>query len=116
MGFFSKKQRPADVPAQGDVDAEKGEHNTTDVATNKYDSDSTDTNSLEARNEIEVQQHPDQITADAHIGVQKAEAAALVWGKTALFLTYAWCVSTPSNPPYRCNANQEAGSGWWSSC
>lgn len=90
MGFFSKEKRPAaDVPVQGDVDAEKG-HQDTNVATDKYDSDSTDAKSLEARNEAEVQQHPDQVTADAHIGVQKAEAATLVWGKPALLFLYAW--------------------------
>ena len=89
MGFFGQEKRPADAPAQGVVDVEKG-HQDANVATDKYDSDSTDTNSLEARNEREVQQHPDQITADAHIGVQKAEAATLVWGKPALLFLYAW--------------------------
>jgi len=89
MGFFSKTEHSADVPAQRDVDAEKGEQHT-NVATDKYDSDSTDTKSLEARNEAEVQQHPDQVTRDAHIGVQKAEATTLVWGKPALIFTYAW--------------------------
>ena len=89
MGFFGQEKRPADVPAQDVVDAEKG-HQDANVATDKYDSDSTDTNSLEARNEREIQQHPDQVTADAHIGVQKAEAATLVWGKPALIFLYAW--------------------------
>lgn len=92
MGFFGKTKRPADIPVQGDADAEKGEH-TNVASSDKYDSDSTDTNSLEAQNEREIQQHPDQVTADAHVGVQKAEAAALVWGKPALIFIYAWCVS-----------------------
>jgi hypothetical protein len=89
MGFFGQTKRPADVPAQGDLDAEKGVPHT-NGATDHYDSDSTDAKSLEARNEQEVQQHPDQVTADAHIGVQKAEATTLVWGKPALIFTYAW--------------------------
>ncbi|KAK3675812.1 Siderochrome iron transporter 2 [Recurvomyces mirabilis] len=50
----------------------------------------SDTLSLEARNEKEVQQHPDRITQQAELGVQKAEAAALVWGKKTVYATYAW--------------------------
>ncbi|KKK14577.1 hypothetical protein P175DRAFT_0467839 [Aspergillus ochraceoroseus IBT 24754] len=46
--------------------------------------------SLFARNEKEVQEHPDQVTADAHVGVQKAEASAMVWSKKAVYATYAW--------------------------
>ncbi|KAL2822693.1 major facilitator superfamily domain-containing protein [Aspergillus cavernicola] len=45
---------------------------------------------LFARNEKEVEQNPDRITADAHLGVQKAEAAAMVWSKKAVWATYAW--------------------------
>ncbi|KKY17973.1 putative siderochrome-iron [Phaeomoniella chlamydospora] len=50
----------------------------------------SETASLEQKNEKEVQVHPDQVTADAQLGVQKAEAAALVWSKTAVYCTYAW--------------------------
>lgn len=89
MGFFGQNKRPADLPVQGDEDAEKGGQHP-GAAADKYDSDSTDAKSLEAQNEREVQQHPDQITANAHIGIQKAEAAALVWGKPALIFIYAW--------------------------
>lgn len=32
----------------------------------------------------------DQVTQDAQLGVKKAEAAALVWSKKTLYLTYAW--------------------------
>jgi hypothetical protein len=49
--------------------------------------------SLEARNEKEVQQNPNQVTADAHQGIQKAEAAALVWTKPVLYATFAWYVT-----------------------
>ena len=46
--------------------------------------------SLEAANEKSIEKHPDEITRNAYAGVQKAEAAALVWSKKAVILTYAW--------------------------
>ncbi|KAK4864421.1 hypothetical protein LT330_009949 [Penicillium expansum] len=49
-----------------------------------------DTHSLEDKNERELLEHPDQVTQEAQVGVQKAEATALVWSKTALYATYAW--------------------------
>jgi hypothetical protein len=56
--------------------------------------DITDTNSedlsLGEKDEKELVAHGDQVTADAHLGVQKAEAAALVWPKTAVYATYLW--------------------------
>ncbi|KUI54001.1 Siderophore iron transporter mirB [Cytospora mali] len=53
-------------------------------------SDSASSISLERLNEKEIQAHPDQITTNAALGVQKAEAAALVWPKWAVYCTYAW--------------------------
>ncbi|KAL4968093.1 putative siderochrome-iron transporter [Aspergillus stella-maris] len=53
------------------------------------DSDSSDLD-LFARNEKEIEQNPDQVTKDAHLGVQKAEATTLVWSKKAVYATYAW--------------------------
>lgn len=53
------------------------------------DSDPSDLD-LFTRNEKEVEQNPDKVTQDAHLGVQKAEAAALVWSKPAVYATYAW--------------------------
>lgn len=50
----------------------------------------SDTLSLEAKNEKEVQEHPDSITQHAQLGVKKAEATALVWSKGALYGTFAW--------------------------
>lgn len=58
-----------------------------DVELSASDSDNL---SLEARNEKEVQQHPDEVTAGAQRGIQKAEAAALVWSKKTIFAVYAW--------------------------
>lgn len=46
--------------------------------------------SLEEQNEKEISEHPDQVTTDAQIGIKKAEAAALVWTKKAVYCTYAW--------------------------
>lgn len=54
------------------------------------DSDPNDRSSLEARAEREIELHPDQVTEGAELGVQKAEAAALVWSKKALIGIYAW--------------------------
>jgi hypothetical protein len=50
----------------------------------------SDSLSLDAQNEKEIQLHPDEITRNADLGIQKAEAAALVWSKKAVYLTYAW--------------------------
>lgn len=33
---------------------------------------------------------PEVVSREAPIGVQKAEAAALVWSKNAIYGTYAW--------------------------
>ena len=79
------KSRPAQhiVQPNGPIGNEKEAN----VAESDRDSDSL---SLEARNEKEVQQRPDQVTAGAQIGQQKAEAAALVWSKKAVYATYAW--------------------------
>lgn len=60
---------------------------------NVYDSSATsdsDTLSLEARAEKEANEHPDRVTSWEETGVQKAEAAALVWSKKAVYATYAW--------------------------
>lgn len=43
---------------------------------------------LEWHDEKEIQENPDQVNTSVHIGVQKAEAAALVWDKKALYAIY----------------------------
>ncbi|KKY13218.1 putative siderochrome-iron [Diplodia seriata] len=50
----------------------------------------SDTLSLEARNEREVEKHPDEVTKNVDQGVQKVEAAALVWTKKTVYCIYAW--------------------------
>ncbi|KAH8703086.1 putative siderochrome-iron transporter [Talaromyces proteolyticus] len=72
------------LPTDGIPD-EKAPPSAEDAAAN--DSDNL---SLEARNEKEVLQNPDKVTSYAEAGVQKAEASALVWGKKAVYATYAW--------------------------
>ncbi|KAL1896367.1 Siderochrome iron transporter 2 [Sporothrix stenoceras] len=46
--------------------------------------------SLEERNEIEIKRHGNVVTDRAALGVKKAEAAALVWSRKAVLLTYGW--------------------------
>ncbi|KAF2773163.1 MFS transporter [Teratosphaeria nubilosa] len=50
----------------------------------------SETSSLEEANEKEVQRHPNEVTKDTPLGIQKAEAAALVWPKKVVYATYAW--------------------------
>ena len=64
-------------------------HGKTEVATN-YVSGSDSDLDLVDRNEKEILEHPDEVTVDAQPGVQKAEAVALVWSKTSLYIIYAW--------------------------
>ncbi|KAM0421199.1 hypothetical protein ACHAPT_011091 [Fusarium lateritium] len=51
---------------------------------------SSDSLSLDEKNEKEVIENGGHVTANAQIGVQKAEAAALVWSKKTVLITYAW--------------------------
>jgi len=76
-----------------DNDAESTKHKPSWEQEASGSGSDSDTLSLEARNEKEVQLHPDSITTNALPGQQKAEAAALVWSKTAVYCTYAWYVS-----------------------
>ncbi|CAK7266058.1 hypothetical protein SEPCBS119000_001828 [Sporothrix epigloea] len=45
---------------------------------------------LIAQNEKEIAENPDNTNRDAQIGIRKAEAAALVWSKPALYGIFAW--------------------------
>lgn len=64
------------------------EKDTTDIGVTS--GSDTDTLSIEARNDKEVREHPDQVTGTAQEGQQKVEAAALVWGKKTVWAIYAW--------------------------
>lgn len=48
------------------------------------------TSSLEWQDEKEIQQRPDEVNANASVGLQKAEAAAFVYSKKSLIGIYAW--------------------------
>lgn len=67
---YPKQEAPTDAPVESDSDDSRM--------------------SLEARDDRENRAHPDQVTQDAQLGQQKAEAMALVWSKKALVATYAW--------------------------
>jgi hypothetical protein len=91
---------PVSAPAQQDTEKRDHHQQSNPVTSDKYDSDATsDTLSLEARNEREVELHPDEITSDADLGVKKAEAVALVWPKKATYITYAWYEPTITSLP-----------------
>ncbi|KAJ5565486.1 hypothetical protein N7513_001728 [Penicillium frequentans] len=45
--------------------------------------------SLEASNQKD-ESNADEVTKEAQVGVQKAEAAALMWSKKAVYMIYAW--------------------------
>lgn len=94
MRFFEKKSAPDATP---EVRAAES-HTTKEVAVASGDGNGIFSGSdqsrlsLEAQNEKEVEAHPDEVTKDAQLGVQKVEAAALVWSKQAVYATYAWWV------------------------
>jgi len=92
MGFgintLRMRKNPGIAGAVGEFDDKQ---DTTGFA--DHSGSDSDTLSLEARNEKEVQTHPDQVTQSAELGVQKAEAAALVWGKKTVWATYALYVT-----------------------
>lgn len=62
-----------------------------------------DNRSLEERHERQLLEDPNGVTQGAQPGIQKAEATALVWTRTALYATYAWLVlfTLQSCPKYR---------------
>ncbi|CAK1364125.1 unnamed protein product [Cercospora beticola] len=81
------EQRTAEAFAVTD---DVGGKSPVETSHSKDENSDSDALSLEAQNDKEVQQHPDQVTADAPEGIQKAEAAALVWTKPVLYATFAW--------------------------
>lgn len=96
MGFFENlksHRHPAGghvvAPTSTTHELDKENYAHTHHGIGQYETDS-DTLSLEARNEKEVELNPDHVTANAQMGQQKAEAAALVWPKWAVYCTYGW--------------------------
>lgn len=64
-----------------------------------------DIRSLEERHERQLLEDPNGVTQGAQPGIQKAEATALVWTRTALYATYAWSVSLALSPKDRLISN-----------
>lgn len=92
MGFINTIRMRKEPHLAASVGEYNEKHNANAYGDGMATPSDSDTLSLEARNEKEVQQHPDQVTQQAEIGVQKAEAAALVWGKKTVWATYALSV------------------------
>ena len=57
---------------------------------NQHDHENSDVRSLEERHARQLLEDPNSVTRGAQPGIQKAEATALVWTRTALYATYAW--------------------------
>ncbi|KAH8788616.1 MFS transporter [Diaporthe sp. PMI_573] len=97
MRFLDKFKLPHDtnIVASTEQDGSpaadtKNEHDVEGPGIPQLEANSSSRASLEEINEKEIQANPDHVTAGAALGVQKAEAAALVWPKWALYATYAW--------------------------
>lgn len=86
--FFDALKTRDNVTAP-DVDTREPGKDEPKVSQDAANSDS-DNLSLEAQNEKEVNLHPAEVTNNADKGIQKAEAAALVWPLWAVYCTYAW--------------------------
>lgn len=52
--------------------------------------DTVDSNNLEFLQDADVRKHPDQVTQSASSGVQKIEAASIVWPKKMVYAVYAY--------------------------
>ena len=91
MGVLEKFTGGTPAAETGDTESHRPK-NAAEASGNQILAIETDSSrlSLEARNEKEAQEHPDQVTRDALLGQQKAEAAALVWSKKAVRFTYGW--------------------------
>lgn len=93
MWFFSKARADDSTnivrAADDDVLPATDVKNAHGVEQPSTDSDSSRI-SLEQVNEKQIQADPNHVTEHAALGVKKAEAAALVWPKWAVYTTYAW--------------------------
>lgn len=97
MRFLDKFKLPHDTNIVASAEHEgttaadtKNEHDVEQPSAPETEVNSSSRASLEEINEKEIQANPDHVTADAALGVQKAEAAALVWPRWALYATYGW--------------------------
>lgn len=72
-----------------DVVQSEGPSNTSDEDTEKKSASFT-ANNLEFSQDAEVRNNPDKVTESADSGVQKIEAASIVWPKKAVYGVYAY--------------------------
>ncbi|KAF4339836.1 siderochrome-iron transporter [Fusarium beomiforme] len=92
MGFLEKirGQKHAAVPSPNHADETIEDTNRPAKGGALSSGTSDDSLDLVDRNEQEVLANGTHVTADAQIGIQKAEAVALVWSKKTVYITYAW--------------------------
>lgn len=92
--FFHRSKRPQETETFQRSDDYAEDKTSPNAGVSDPEGQPSDTDSsrvsLEALDEKEVRANPDQVTSNAAPGVQKAEAAALVWPKWAVYCTYGW--------------------------
>lgn len=89
--FHSLRNRKQSTIATGTEPLSREDFKEAEASHDAHDSDTSSGDlTLYDRNEKEIQRHPNEITANAQEGIQKAEAAALVWSKKSILLIYAW--------------------------
>lgn len=90
MGVMDKirSRRDDDVQPAAAAPETPGEKDAPMVQDSGITPQSSDDNLARAAKEREL--HPDEITEGANVGVQKAEAVALVWPKKVVWGVYAW--------------------------
>lgn len=91
VGILRRAKVPQETESFRRAGSNDVDHDNKGLPAAEVNSD-TDTSrlSIEALGEKEIEANPDQVTANAEPGVKKAEAAALVWPKWAVYGTYAW--------------------------
>lgn len=83
-----RSRRDDDVQPAATAPDTPGEKDAPMVEDSSVSPQSSDDNLARAAKEREL--HPHEITEGANVGVQKAEAAALVWPKKVVWGIYAW--------------------------
>ncbi|KAF4943699.1 hypothetical protein FGADI_13237 [Fusarium gaditjirri] len=94
MGFLETVRGQKQATTQNPDHPDETIENTNRPGKGGIMSSSTSDDSLDLvdQNEQEVLANSDHVTAGAQIGIRKAEAAALVWPKKTVYITYTWQV------------------------
>ena len=85
MGVFDVFRGRQDSQIVEDLHVSEQHHEPKDI---QLSEDLKERNSLEARNEKAIEQHPDEVTENAYRGVKQAEAIMSSWTLRALIFTY----------------------------